>query len=857
MDAKKHINDLVNMILASLICFSFIYGKISSLMFDYNAFNLYLIIWGLLILFYITSQNKRTLLISCTAAFITGAAILIYLIATRSLSKVIFEIVSFISWTMNSMHEITPLNSTYRIFTAAIICLLISVFVFIFVVKRFNFLLIAAYGLTFFSLQWYFKYLVSYSSFYLFLFTMLICFLMHIYEKKSSDEANNYINSSGFIAWLTPLCAVILALVLILPSNNNFGESKWLDNMYKVFTNMFNGYKVLEYFSMESSGFNDSSRKLGGKVNLNNKLVLKVDSPRITYLKGSCKEIYTGYSWKNKEKNYELAILNYGVSNTDIYEMIKGISIFDKNNSENTGKYFFNDKVSVKYQKLMTKSIFVTSKYIKLKVSKHGSSKKYLVGNIEKNGIITSKNILDKNFKYSMDVYNPKYSSIDLQNLLKKSKKGFYDDLNAKIDIINNEIKALKQSKKAYNSVLNYTYNLTNKDLNFLITNSINTENGTFPIPPDLTEKISDLDGSYSKIRVQAGNVGPINFDDLSKLRSMAHENSKKYLQLPKSLPDRVKELARSIASSYETDYEKVKAIENYLSNNFQYTLAPRSTPPGRDFTDYFLFDLKEGYCVYYASAMAIMVRSIGLPARYIEGFILPAVPGKEGIYNVTNQQAHAWVEVYLEGFGWIPFEPTSPFVSAFYNNDGKNMFSPSFYSNSKYLDYIKGLKAYNNPEALSSENSGNSLKHHKSGSGFIVFIILFFVSILLSILIFNHLRQKIRTYKLKNLPPKEKVIMLFELYVRMLKFFKLPIEPGETAVDYGKRIDICLLIAKPFCLRSIAEIFTSARYGKNILPTDEESDYVFKFKSHLEKKIMKEFGTIRFFIIRYILGRI
>ncbi len=761
MDAKKHINDLINMILASLICFSFIYGKISSLMFNYDAFNLYLIIWGLLILFYISSHNRRTLLISCTAASVTGTAILIYLILTQSLSKVIFEIISFISWSTSSMHEITPLNSTYRILTAAIICVLISVFVFIFVVKRFNFLLITAYGLTFFTLQWYFKYLVSYSSFYLFLFTMLVCFLMHIYEKKSSEEANNYINSSGLIAWLTPLCAVILALVLILPSNNSFGESKWLDkslsNMYKFFTNIFNSYKVLEYFSLESSGFNDSSLKLGGKINLNNKLVLKVDSPRITYLKGSCKEIYTGYSWKNKEKIYEPAILNYGLSNTDIYEMAKGISIFDKNNSDETGKYFFNDKVSVTYHNLMTKSIFVPSKYIKLNVSKQGLSEKYLVGNIEKNGTITSKTILDKNFKYSMDVYNPKYSSLDLQNLLKRSRKGFYDDLNVKINIINNEIKALKQTKKAVNSILNYSYNLTNKDLNYIINHSINRQNGTFPIPPDLTEKISDLDGSYSKIIIKAGNIGPINLDDLSKLRSMAHENSKKYLQLPKSLPDRVKELARSIASSYGTDYEKVKAIENYLSKNFQYTLTPRSTPSGRDFTDYFLFDLKEGYCVYYASAMVIMVRSIGLPARYVEGFILPAVPGKDGIYNVTNQQAHAWVEVYLEGFGWIPFEPTSPFVSAFYNNDAKNMFSPSFSSNTKYLDYIKGLKAYSNPDALSDGNSGNSLKHHKPGPEFLVLnIMLFFVLLLASILIYNHLRQRIRTFKLKNLPPKE-----------------------------------------------------------------------------------------------------
>ncbi|WP_201001613.1 transglutaminase TgpA family protein [Paenibacillus glycanilyticus] len=160
---------------------------------------------------------------------------------------------------------------------------------------------------------------------------------------------------------------------------------------------------------------------------------------------------------------------------------------------------------------------------------------------------------------------------------------------------------------------------------------------------------------------------------------------TKQYLQLPSSLPGRVRSLAVSLTASAVNDYDKAKLIETYLRQNFMYTNEPdksRLTGDSKDFVDQFLFELKEGYCDYFSTAMAVMSRSIGLPTRWVKGFapgVLPVseyVPSAGGIpseaelnpdgagtYTVRNSDAHSWVEIYFDGYGWIPFEPTSGFT--------------------------------------------------------------------------------------------------------------------------------------------------------------------------------------------------
>lgn len=133
------------------------------------------------------------------------------------------------------------------------------------------------------------------------------------------------------------------------------------------------------------------------------------------------------------------------------------------------------------------------------------------------------------------------------------------------------------------------------------------------------------------------------------------------YLDLPPELPERVRTLAREITAHAPNDYERLRMLEAHLCQ-LPYTLHPGETPAGQDFVDYFLFEQRQGYCNHFASAMAVMSRCIGLPSRFVKGYVLPGVPEEDGYYRVTNYMAHAWVEVYLEGFGWLAFEPTAAY---------------------------------------------------------------------------------------------------------------------------------------------------------------------------------------------------
>jgi transglutaminase-like putative cysteine protease len=133
-----------------------------------------------------------------------------------------------------------------------------------------------------------------------------------------------------------------------------------------------------------------------------------------------------------------------------------------------------------------------------------------------------------------------------------------------------------------------------------------------------------------------------------------------KYLQLPSTLPQRVKALAHQLLDTIDNPYDKAERIETYLrSAPYSYSPQVKATPPGRDPVDYFLFDLKSDFCEYFASAMVIMLREAGVPARLVEGFTTGTFDTTTVQYVVREQDAHAWVEVYFPQYGWIEFEPT------------------------------------------------------------------------------------------------------------------------------------------------------------------------------------------------------
>ena len=131
------------------------------------------------------------------------------------------------------------------------------------------------------------------------------------------------------------------------------------------------------------------------------------------------------------------------------------------------------------------------------------------------------------------------------------------------------------------------------------------------------------------------------------------------YMQIPETVPARVLDLAYSVTSAAETPYEKAQAVEAYL-RQFPYSLELPEPPVDRDIVDYFLFDLQKGYCDYYASAMVILSRAAGLPARLAVGYATGSYDYAQSLFVVTEANAHAWPEIYIAPFGWVPFEPTA-----------------------------------------------------------------------------------------------------------------------------------------------------------------------------------------------------
>ena len=133
----------------------------------------------------------------------------------------------------------------------------------------------------------------------------------------------------------------------------------------------------------------------------------------------------------------------------------------------------------------------------------------------------------------------------------------------------------------------------------------------------------------------------------------------------PAPVSARTEEWINEIAGNEVSEYRILRKVEEAFSK-FEYDTSPGKLPSSvrspESFLDYFLFEEPHGYCTYFASAFAVIARHLGLPSRFVQGFVVSAE--KNGQIPVYSNMSHAWPEVYFEGIGWIPFEPTPGYLS-------------------------------------------------------------------------------------------------------------------------------------------------------------------------------------------------
>jgi len=192
---------------------------------------------------------------------------------------------------------------------------------------------------------------------------------------------------------------------------------------------------------------------------------------------------------------------------------------------------------------------------------------------------------------------------------------------------------------------------------------------GRAPFGPRRSYLLQDFTGSvfnpyhsYARMEYEANSLVPLPPAAAVRLAGTDYPESirEANLQLPKIDP-RIPDLARQITAHSANPYDKAQAVEAYLQTHYGYTLDLSGTPQQADALAYFLFQKRAGHCEYFAAAMTVMLRTLGIPARYINGFQMGEFNDVAGDLVVRASDAHSWVEAYFPGYGWLTFDPTPP----------------------------------------------------------------------------------------------------------------------------------------------------------------------------------------------------
>jgi transglutaminase-like putative cysteine protease len=176
-------------------------------------------------------------------------------------------------------------------------------------------------------------------------------------------------------------------------------------------------------------------------------------------------------------------------------------------------------------------------------------------------------------------------------------------------------------------------------------------DNGSVRTPSTLTA------GTVYSVVSSRGAATP---QQLRAAREMAvvPEMIEPYLQVP-AIPQRVHDLAERITAGTTNNFDKVKAIEAWLAENYRYDTDSPVPPEGQDAVDHFLFETDVGFCEQFAAATAIMLRTLDIPTRVVAGYTPGTKNPFTGYYEVKNSDAHSWVEVWFPTYGWYEFDPT------------------------------------------------------------------------------------------------------------------------------------------------------------------------------------------------------
>ncbi|GMQ55786.1 hypothetical protein AN1V17_01780 [Vallitalea sediminicola] len=709
--------------------------------------------------------------VSVTSLSIVGYVILV---VSENIVNVVSKVNGYIEIYNDAIVNDALLKMQDQIFPILIITFLTCLIVISISKCKYYFIGLAMIGLATFLIASFVRGYYNVIGFYIFVVAIITNYFYFYYNKNIKNK-----NKHGF--YLLAVNSIIFSLILVFLAGNLYRlKPRPLLFMYDI------GTAIEEYINniREKNAGQEGSDKSGGdddssiddkdesavpyestellkpKVETTSKPLLYVYTDYPIYLRGSVCNVFDGKQW-----DY---YVNYDYEINDRDEHLFGLQEVAK-------KYIKDDSIYREYKDI-TDSFFEEEKvgiiYKNIATNILFTPTNYISiydndGNnsnaffkYDASEVVRYNKILEKDFTCSINYLKPIYNMEMFQNMMKRSRKDIYKSFSGS----------------------SYKENLIYKS---------------------------------KKIRQE-------------------------YMQMPDSITDRTKKLADDITKDYHNDYDKAKAIEIYLKSKIDYSFITDLPDDGEDIIDNFLFETKEGFCTYSATAMIMMLRSVEIPARYVKGFVIKE-QDKEDADNIRNKNkdiekqknnkrivtgydAHAWVEVYLEGYGWLPFEPTSGF---------------DFVQETIRTDYFKS------PQTDISDTQIDDLKNNntKEKKIPICYIIIFLITIVLVIsilMIISRLRKRKQYYETST--TSNKIIKLFTKTLILMEIAGYKKYPNQTIREYAKGINGQLDLDR-YNLMELIKVYEIACYSKEVI----ENDKLELFEGYYEvmKKIAKKNSNV------------
>lgn len=773
--------------------------------------------------------NTRAGRITFLSVVLIGVSFIVYLIVKKgfgSLNVIFSTVIRLINVMarVGSGYYDETISNFWLFCSVGVFTLFVAIPVYYFLMRYFRFYLLIVPGLAFFMIAWGVLRYVDRPSFYIFITVAIVTYIRHNHAARDKKNPGGHETASGIgiMGYFIPVALLIILISSIIPVSQIPIQWPWMDQkINNLWWDLHYKYSVDRYdkFSLASTGFGNANR-LGGPVRPDNTPVMVVKAPARVYLRGAVYDRYTGIGWeltKRLRENYndirtlEQQELRQGWKAAGLELMLLSREKYDdylKNGKtlsrwpnlitaeeyfelirsdqmpEVLSKLYPEEDLSIRHLNIRTKTLFTPLRLI-LPITGLGYG-------IEENmeGVFEANKRLPGNSTYEINYLQPAYGMTALENHFYTSSPGMYR--------------------------------------RFI----------------DFGERFVGL---VDRMRIKnADNVKQEIINRLEiyrQLESRKNEIYNQYTEIPEEVPPRVKQLAGEITARANTSYGKAKAIEEYL-RNYTYTLSPQIPPGDLDFVDYFLFEGMEGYCTYYASAMCVMTRAIGIPARYVEGFILPEEPDRYGYYHVSNQNAHAWVEVYLEGVGWVTFEPTAPMAGAMnytvaleeaQGGSGTNWELPEEFEPEEDIEPNDGL--------------GIDLPDYQRREFSYTTLLLWVIGIIMVVMLVNQMFIALRRMILAFLAPGTSVPFMYQYLVTLLKQAGCELKTGETPRDFALRVDNRFQFAH-MSMTEMVEVFYSVRFGRRT-PDKKTLKKLFAFSRELKNKSGSSMYFMRRFLLR------